>query len=184
MADYQSDYDIALSPDSLLLSSDGTTPKRGTHDKATGGGGAHGSSAAPRIQMAMPCVVHEASVQTVRDEDHDAMIDLTANGVSEESTPQYISSEDDFIARPALRGRAIQPHGRESQPPLKGSAQRVSSVRRKLKKTKARAFSAAPTMKQPIADMPQHENGLIQLCLIRKLQQSMVPVENIRGRLT
>ena len=95
MVDYQSDYDIELSPDSLLLSSAGTTPKRGAHDKHVGGGGAHGSSAAPRTQMAMPCVIHEATVQTIPDEDHDAMIDLTANRESDESTPQYISSGDD-----------------------------------------------------------------------------------------
>ena len=157
MGDYQADFDIELSPESLLLSSVGTTPKRGTPEHARGGGGASGASVAPRMQMAMPCVTHEAPVHTVPGGDKDVMIDLTANRVVDESTPQYVSSGEDFIARPALRGRAIHPQGKESQPPQKGSTLRASSVRRKLKKTKARAFSAAPVMKQANAETPKKE---------------------------
>ena len=90
---------LEMSPDSVFSSSAEGPPQKNNGRRTNGraGGGGSATSASPPKAMAMPCVIHESTVQSISDDDNDVMVNLTANKESDHSTPQYLSSGESVV---------------------------------------------------------------------------------------
>ena len=127
-----------MSPDSVFISSAESSPQKNEERSDNGRAGRDGSavSASPPTRLAMPCVLHEPSVQSISDDDNDVLVNLMASKESDHSTPQHLSSGESVVCiEGPKRGR---PTTKRAEP--KRKAQRT--------KIKTRAASAAPRVKR------------------------------------
>ena len=113
-----------MSPDSVFISSAESSPQKKEERRDNGRAGRDGSavSASPPTKPAMPCVLHESTVQSISDDDNDVMFNLMASKESDHSTPQYISSGESVVCvEGPKRGR---PTTKKAEPKRKHKEQK------------------------------------------------------------